>query len=116
MRRAEIRPVEIRGEKRIQIVRHAAELRTDNYLPLAAGDGGAEVFELARAVDELLALRLGNWHVESTQVTYQLRVTKKGKANVHRGPAGQSVADTSHELAKKHIVAPDDSIVQLMVA
>src|SRR5690625_6943996 len=101
MRRAEIRPVEIRGEKRIQIVRHAAELRTDNYLPLAAGDGGAEDLELARAVDELLALPFGNWHVETTQVTYQLRVTKKGKAQVHRGPAAQAVADTSHDRAKK---------------
>lgn len=116
MRRAEIRPVEIRGEKRIQIVRHAAELRTDNYLPLAAGDGGAEDLELARAVDELLALPFGNWHVETTQVTYQLRVTKKGKAQVHRGPAAQAVADTSHDRAKKHLLAPDDSIFQILGA
>src|SRR5690625_5861256 len=100
MRRAEIRPVEIRGEKRIQIVRHAAELRTDNYLPLAAGDGGAEDFELARAVDELLALAFGNWHVENTQVTYQLRVTMKGKAEVQRGPAARAVDDVSFSLAK----------------
>ena len=40
--------------------------------------------EAAAAVDALLAEPFGNWHVETAAATVQVRVTKKGDAQVHR--------------------------------
>ncbi|HLS04024.1 MAG TPA: SAM-dependent methyltransferase [Actinomycetales bacterium] len=111
LRRVEIRPVEIRGAKHGQVVRHGTEMRTDNY----GSDAGARA-AFSAAIDELLALPFGNWHVETTDVTYQLRVTKKGKAQVHRGPGVQALTDTSHDRAKQHLLAPDDPIFSILGA
>jgi len=74
---------------------------------------------LAEAVDALLEQPFGNWHVEHAAGTLQLRVTKRGEAQVHRaGPAAQAagggdgpgVAAGTHDRLKQHRLAPDDPL------
>src|SRR4029453_887306 len=80
-RRAEVRPVDLRAGRRLQIVRYDhRQAFTENveYGP-----------DAAVAVKELLAEPFGNWQVETTDMTVQLRVTKKGNAQLHRAAAAE---------------------------
>lgn len=120
--RAEVRPVSLKAGRRIQV------MTNDGSRPavrnLEPGD------ELAVAVDSLLAEPFANWHVETTSETVQLRVTKRGEAQVHSSPSLRSaplgsslpVADSLpladppsspsevHDRAKEHLIAPDDPL------
>jgi SAM-dependent methyltransferase len=91
--RAELRPVTLKGGPRLQIATFdGARPHTRNVVP------GADA---AAAVDALLAEPFGNWHVETATATVQVRVTKKGDAQVHRaatapaGPAGAAPAPSA---------------------
>ena len=76
---------------------------------------------LAQAVDALLEQPFGNWHVEHAGGTLQLRVTKRGEAQVHRAAAlhaarpdaaGRTSSHTvaGHDRVKQHRLAPDDPL------
>src|SRR5699024_11991421 len=87
LRRVELRPVQLSTGRVMQVVSHGVEVRTDNYafssdLNRRPGNGNREAF--GHVLDEILAIPFGNWHVETLDETFQLRVTKKGKAQVHR--------------------------------
>jgi SAM-dependent methyltransferase len=85
--RAELRPVALKGGPRLQIVTDdGSRPYTRNVAP------GPEA---AAAVDALLAEPFGNWHVETAATTVQVRVTKKGDAQVHRAPAARPDATVS---------------------
>jgi SAM-dependent methyltransferase len=86
--RAEIRPVALKAGPKLQIVTDdGTRPYTRNVTP------GAEA---AAAIDALLAEPFGNWHVETTSATVQVRVTKKGDAQVHRaGPPSRTPDRTS---------------------
>src|SRR5690625_3537847 len=86
-------------------------MRTENFA--VSEDGRAR---LAADVDELLGMPFGNWHVETQTVTFQLRVTKKGKAQVHRGGGVEPVARKSHDRVKQHLLAADDPIFSILGA
>ncbi|MEW2472662.1 MULTISPECIES: class I SAM-dependent methyltransferase [Micromonospora] len=74
--RAELRPVALKAGSRLQIVTSdGARPYTRNVAPGPESDV---------AVEALLAEPFGNWHVETTDLTLQLRVTKSGEAQVHR--------------------------------
>jgi SAM-dependent methyltransferase len=82
--RAELRPVALKAGPRLQIVTDdGARPYTRNVAP------GAESEE---AIDALLAEPFGNWHVETSTTTVQVRITKKGDAQVHRAPAQSAAA------------------------
>lgn len=103
-RRAELRPVDLKGGRRLQIVTYderAAHTRNEPY-----DDAARE------AVDDLLAEPFGNWHVETTTQTVQLRVTKKGAAQLHRAAVGGggTAQDTRHDRARKHLIDPGDPL------
>ncbi|MBM2619090.1 SAM-dependent methyltransferase [Actinoplanes sp. LDG1-06] len=85
--RAEVRPVTLKGGARLQIVTN------DGVRPYTrnVASGG----EASAAVDELLAEPFANWHVETGAVTLQLRVTKKGDAQVHRAAAAPAVVPSA---------------------
>jgi hypothetical protein len=95
-RRAELRPVSLKGGMRLQVTtydeRHA---HTSNVSTDAAG----------RMVDQLLAEGFGNWHVETSDEIVQVRITKKGDAQVHRarreGPV--AAAPAAHDRAKARV-------------
>jgi SAM-dependent methyltransferase len=110
--RAELRPVIVRGTERLQIVTNdGARPYTRNVVP------GAEA---GAAVDALLAEPFGNWHVETAARVLQLRVTKRGEAQVHRAAGPSAVAATAaagvgagvaaHDRPKEHLLDPGDPL------
>jgi SAM-dependent methyltransferase len=67
--------------------------------------------EAEAAVDALLAEPFGNWHVETATATVQLRVTKKGDAQVHRAAAERPVLPPAgHDREKEYLLNPGDPL------
>jgi SAM-dependent methyltransferase len=117
--RAELRPVALKSGSRLQIVTFdGARPHTRNVAPGPEADD---------AVDALLAEPFGNWHVQTASTTMQLRVTKKGDAQVHRtdapagplggtgtggstGTGGDSGSAGGHDREKEHLLDPGDPL------
>ncbi len=112
--RAEVRPVALKGGTRLQIVTSDGARPYTRNVALGA--------EAATAVDALLAEPFGNWHVETSDATVQLRVTKSGAAQVHRaastpraaetGAAGTGAVGTQHDRASEHLLDPGDPVFE----
>lgn len=100
-RRIELRPVALKAGPHLQTVAYdERQAHTSN----AAFGRAAE-----QAVDALLALGMGNWHVETIDGTVQLRVTKKGEAMVSRsGRTGPVERALNHDRAKPRLLDPAD--------
>lgn len=103
MVRAELRPVTLKAGPRLQIsTSDGARPHTRNVAP--GPEAGA-------AVDALLAEPFGNWHVETTDATIQLRVTKSGEAQVHRKATSRpAAAPGGHDRQKEYLLDPGDPI------
>jgi SAM-dependent methyltransferase len=103
--RAELRWVALKAGPKLQIV-------TDDgsrpYTRNAAPGAEAEA-----AVDALLAEPFGNWHVETTAVTLQVRITKKGDAQVHRAAAASAAAQ-EHDRPKQWLLDPGDPLFSVV--
>ncbi|MGH8868042.1 MAG: class I SAM-dependent methyltransferase [Actinomycetes bacterium] len=108
-RRVEVRPVVMRDERHVQLVRYdARQAHTDN---LAYGP------DADAALDDLVGIPFGSWRVETTETTVQLRVTKKGEAQVHREPAATPRAQRlAHDRAKPRLLADDDVLFRVLGA
>ncbi|GAB3861463.1 hypothetical protein GCM10028801_25660 [Nocardioides maradonensis] len=102
-RRVELRWVDLKAGRHLQVVRYdATQAHTANF---AAGPAAAE------AVDGLLAEPFGNWHVETTAATLQLRYTKKGEPMLARsGATVGAVVDRGHDRDKERLLADDDPV------
>ena len=100
--RAELRPVILRDGTRLQIATFdGARPYTRNVAP------GAEA---GAAVDALLAEPFGNWHVETETATVQVRVTKRGDAQVHRSVADRPASAGGHDRQKDYLLDPGDPL------
>ena len=100
--RAELRPVDLKRGRVLQVVTGDGRQATTRNAAYA---------EAGTVVDGLLAEPFGNWHVETTDETVQLRVTKKGAALVHRAAASRrDVEARSHDRAKRHLLDPADPL------
>jgi SAM-dependent methyltransferase len=103
--RAELRPVALKGGPRLQIVTDdGSRPYTRNVAP------GPEA---AVAVDALLAEPFGNWHVETATATIQVRITKKGDAQIHRAAAATEPTASNtqgHDRAKQWLLDPGDPL------
>jgi SAM-dependent methyltransferase len=101
--RAELRPVALKGGPQLQIVTDdGSRPYTRNVLP------GADA---AAAVDALLAEPFGNWHVQTAATTVQVRITKKGDAQVHRAAAEPAPRPAQeHDRAKRWLLDPGDPL------
>jgi SAM-dependent methyltransferase len=100
--RAELRPVTLKGGRQLQIVTDdGSRPYTKNVAP------GPEA---AAAIDALLAEPFGNWHIETAGATVQVRVTKKGDAQVHRAAAQATPVAQSHDRAKQWLLDPGDPL------
>jgi SAM-dependent methyltransferase len=108
--RAELRPVELKTGRRVQLV--TTDGRTPITRNLEPGDSAAA------AIDELLAEPFGSWHVETRAQIVQLRVTKRGEAQVHREQVqgGSSTAETAHDRAPQHLMDPADPLFSVLGA
>ncbi|WP_460458984.1 class I SAM-dependent methyltransferase [Angustibacter peucedani] len=106
--RVELRPVDLKSGRVLQVVTHDGRQATTRNTPYGAA---------AATVDALLAEPFGNWHVETLDATVQLRVTKKGGAQVHRAAASRrDVEVRSHDRARQRLVPPDDPLFGLLGA
>ena len=105
--RAELRPVDLKAGRALQIVTYGERA------PITRNEPYGAVAE--QAVDDLLAEPFGNWHVQTTTETIQLRVTKKGAAQVHRGAAA-AAQHTGHDRAAPHLIDPGDPLFTVLGA
>jgi SAM-dependent methyltransferase len=108
--RATLRPVTLKAGERLQLV------TDDGQRPATTNvDWGADA---GTALDELLAEPFGNWHVQTRALTLQVRVTKKGQAQLHRA-AADATTDSAHEphthdRAKQHLLDPGDPLFHVI--
>ena len=102
-RRVELRYVDLKAGRRLQVTAYDdAQAHIDNHAV------GAEA---ERAVDSLLGMPFGNWHVETTTETIQVRVTKKGKVLAHSVPRAEPVeVDRSHDREKARALEEGDPV------
>jgi SAM-dependent methyltransferase len=105
--RATLRPVTLKAGERLQLV------TDDGQRPATTNvDWGADA---GVALDELLAEPFGNWHVQTRKQTLQLRVTKKGEAQLHRSQTESTVDDSrTHDRAKQHLLDPGDPLFDVI--
>ena len=104
-RKAELRPVELKAGPRLQVtVFDERQAHTANH----TWDADA-----ATAVDALLEQPFGNWHVDTVDGSLQIRVTKKGEAQVHRS-AAQRAQQSTHDRAKTRLVDPGEPFLRAL--
>ena len=99
-RRAELRPVSLKGGLRLQVTTYdERQAHTSNYDDAAA----------PAAVEALLDQGFGNWHLELTDEVVQVRITKKGDAQVHRARRDEAVeaAPVAHDRVKSRALDPE---------
>jgi len=103
-RRVELRYVDLKEGRHLQVTAYdETQAHTANH---PVGEPASE------AVSELLGSRFGNWHVDTTTETLQLRVTKKGDGLVHAAPR-ERVADVDrdHDRDKTRLLPADDPVL-----
>ncbi|MDQ1616744.1 MAG: hypothetical protein QOJ60_2683 [Actinomycetota bacterium] len=105
--RAELRPVDLKTGRHLQVVEHDGRSPRTTNEPY---DGAA-----ADVVDRLMGEPFGNWHVQTTTETVQLRVTKRGEAQVHREALGRDQR-TGHDRVKPRVLADDDPLFRALGA
>ncbi|MBO0870048.1 MAG: SAM-dependent methyltransferase [Micromonosporaceae bacterium] len=104
--RAELRPVSLKAGGALQVV------TSDGVRPATRNCAWGE--PAASAVDELLREPFGNWHVETAAGTLQLRVTRKGEAQVHRSAAVAAPLPAAHDRAREHLLDPGDPLFTVL--
>jgi SAM-dependent methyltransferase len=104
VQRAELRPVELKAGRMLQVVTTDGRTPTTRNHPATAAGG---------AVDALLAEPFGNWHVETLDQVVQLRVTKKGDAQVHVARTSRrdvAAPPAGHDRARRRLLDPADPL------
>ncbi len=106
-RRVELRYVDLRAGRHLQVTAYDdAQAHTSNH---PVDD------EARHALDDLLDLPFGNWHVETTTETRQLRVTKKGEAVVHvQARAAEQEVDRDHDRDKGRLLPAADPVFRAL--
>jgi SAM-dependent methyltransferase len=107
-RRVELRYVDLKAGRHLQVTAYdEAQAHTSNH---PVGDAARA------AVDDLLDQPFGNWHVDTTTETHQLRVTKKGEAVVHTSARQAAPAELfrDHDRDKHRLLAEDDPVFRAL--
>ncbi|WP_432542215.1 class I SAM-dependent methyltransferase [Kineococcus sp. SYSU DK002] len=105
--RVEVRPVRLKDGPHLQFTARTGPVVSTRNVPVG---------EAGEAVDELLAQAYGNLHVETATEVVQVRITKKGDAQVHRAPARHEAGPGAHDRAKQRLVDPDDPVFRVLGA
>jgi SAM-dependent methyltransferase len=103
----ELRWVDLKAGRHLQVTAYdATQAHTSNH---ALGE------EAKAALDDLMDLPFGNWHVETTTEQHQLRVTKKLEALVHSSQREEPVAaERGHDQAKSRLLPEDDPVLRAL--
>ena len=108
-RRVELRYVDLKAGPRLQVTTYdETQAHTSNHEPGEAAQG---------VVDGLLDEPFGSWHVETTDETHQLRVTKKLEAMVHSSPSRPDPVEQpdptsrAHDRRKERLLPEDDAVL-----
>ena len=106
-RRVELRYVDLKAGRHLQVTAYDdAQAHTTNH---AVGEPARS------ALDGLLDHPFGNWHVDTTTETCQLRVTKKGEAVVHSRPReAEQAVDRDHDRDKARLLPEDDPVFRAL--
>jgi SAM-dependent methyltransferase len=111
-RRLEVRWVELKAGLHLQITAYdATQAFTANHAP--GGPAGEALMEL---MDEPFA----SWHVETTEVSHELLVTKPGTARVRTTPRAEAEeaepveVDRSHDQAKERLLPESDEVFRVL--
>jgi SAM-dependent methyltransferase len=100
-RRVELRYVDLKGGRHLQVTRY-----DDTQAHVSNHPDAVPVLE------ELLAEPFGNWHVDTVDQTLQLRVTKSGDAVVGvRSREVDAPPDRGHDRSKARLLAEDDPVL-----
>jgi SAM-dependent methyltransferase len=100
-RRVELRYVDLKAGRRLQVTRY-----DDTQAHVSNHDDPAAV------LDELLEEPFGNWHVDTTAETLQLRVTKSGDAVVGvQTRARVAEPERAHDRAKTRMLPEGDPVL-----
>ena len=105
VRRAELRYVDLKAGRHLQVTRYdETQAHTTNH---PAGEAARDV------VDQLLDEPFGNWHVETTTATHQLRVTKRLEATVHSTTRqrNEPAPSRAHDRRKPRLLPEDDPVL-----
>ncbi len=104
-RRVELRYVDLKAGGHLQVTAYDdTQAHTTNH---PVGEPAAD------AVDALLAEPFGNWHLDSSDETRQVRVTKRLDAVVHTAArsTGAAVPGRVHDRAKERLLREDDPVL-----
>lgn len=106
-KRVELRYVDLKAGRHLQVTAYdATQAHTSNH---AVGDSARD------AVDDLLDQPFGNWHVDTTTQSHQVRVTKKLEAVVHTTDRAAEVeVDRGHDRDKTRLLAEDDPVFRAL--
>ncbi|QWC84118.1 SAM-dependent methyltransferase [Nocardioidaceae bacterium] len=108
--RVDVRPIDLRTGPHLQFAATAGDQVLTSNHALGDGSGAAQ-----HAVEQLLAQPWGNWHVETTSEIRQLRVTKKGDAQVSVSTqTAPVVVDRSHDRVKQRLLSPDHPVLRTL--
>jgi Methyltransferase domain len=115
-RRRGTRPAWRRVELRYVDLKAGRHLQATAYDDVQAHTANHAIGEPARAaLDDLLDQPFGNWHVETTTETHQLRVTKKGEAVVHSmARTDEAPVDREHDRDKGRLLPEDDPVFRAL--
>ena len=102
-RRIELRYVDLKAGRHLQITSYdQTQALTENH---ATGDAARD------AVDALLDEPYGNWHVDTTTQSHQVRVTKKLEAVVHTTDRVETVeVERGHDRDKSRLLPESDPV------
>lgn len=106
-RRVEVRYVDLKAGRRLQVTAYDdTQAHTGNHEPGAPAQA---------TVNGLLDEPFGNWHVETTTETHQLRVTKKLEAMVHVATRDEPAPETEarrHDRRKPRLLPEDHPVLR----
>jgi SAM-dependent methyltransferase len=109
-KRVELRYVDLKAGRHLQITSYDdTQAHTANHAAPPASTDARD------AVDELLDEPFGNWHVETTTQSHQVRVTKRLEALVHTTERAEEVqVDRGHDRDKERLLAEDDPVFKAL--
>jgi len=99
-RRVELRYVDLKAGRHLQVTRYdETQAHVSNHR------------DAADALAELLAEPFGNWHVDTTSQTLQVRVTKSGDAVTSVHARETEAPARGHDRAKSRLLPEDDPVL-----